>query len=163
MVLTSVSALAFDMGIYFGYLTQDPPTVISKEPTQVAKVVNDLTTPEDYVWFVPSDPESRLYLHAQEATHYPFVHPWILVCEECKQQILRELATNKPKIIVWYPNVILWGQNIDYYADEILQYVKANYFTVENSRQGKLRNFYFLNSKQNIIIKELSTKGYIVS
>jgi hypothetical protein len=154
------SAISFSANTYFGYFTQSSLNLVSREETPTAKIVNTLTTKEDYAWVVPFDLETPIFQKARQASYHYFLAPWITACGDCKKRILEDLATNKPKIIVWSKNKSLWDQKMDSAASDILDYIKKNYFTVGNSRKQLLDNFYFLRDKEDSIRSELQAKGY---
>jgi hypothetical protein len=149
---------------YYAYLNQESINLVTADANDAARTVNDLATSDERVWIAPFDYDTLLFVNAKPAVRYPFLLPWVAVCDRCKQDIIQTLSTNPPKLIYWLPNIHMkdWNNiSVDDYAYEVLQYLKQNYFQVKNSRGGKLDNFYFPKSQQTTILAELKAKGYI--
>lgn len=157
-----IGAVSFSASTYYAYLTQEGVNLITAQPNDTARAVNDLATGDARVWIAPFDYDTLLFVEPRPATRYPFALPWVAVCDRCRREIIQELTTNKPKLIVWSPNqTIFSGLKMDRYAADILDYIKQNYFVVKNSKGGRLDNFYFLKEQQAPIMTELKAKGYL--
>lgn len=173
MLLASAKALGFLASNAYAYASrppfpvdtiwpgQGPVNVTSWRPTRDALVLNDLTTPDDYVWVGPVEYETLLYLHARPASHYPVLVPWIHDCGSCEERLFDEFSTNQPKIVVWHPGFNAWGTDEDHSAMRVLRYITERYFVVEQSRDDTLRDFHFLKQRRSSILEELRSKGYL--
>jgi hypothetical protein len=161
VTVVTFQSLSHDFNLYFAYLTRGPIGFLSSGPSAIARTVNDLTTPEDYVWVGPYEIETVIYLHARPASQLHFVMPYYMLCGECRQRILDDFARTKPKIVVWEPRVSIHEYNTDLVSSELLTFLRQNYFVVTDSRRGGLRNFYFLKEERERIMAELAAKGYL--
>ena len=119
-----IGAANTDVNVAYTLLTEDSFNIISHEATPVAATMNNLSTPNDYVWLAPVDFQSGIYLHAKQATHYHFVFAWTLICGECRSQLMTELQSNRPKVIYWQPKTY----DIDAYAGDVLDFMKPKLF-----------------------------------
>jgi hypothetical protein len=154
-------AARISAGVWWSYAGDEPPRLMSTIPSRAARAINDLSQPTDAVWVGPFDHESWLQVRARPASRHLFVHPWIVDCAPCVEQMLADFATTRPKMIVWYHGSKVWGHDIDATSAPVVRYLREHYFRVSQPNRAIIRHFYFPRDRRAEILAELRAKGYI--
>lgn len=119
--------------------------------TNVATVINQLSTKEDYAWIAPADFASQLYLMPQRASKYTFYMPWLDASPKIRDDLVHSLDKLNPKIVYFGS----YGENK--YSEQVTTYIDNNYFTV---RDNRLKDYHFNKSDKDQLLKEIAQHGY---
>jgi hypothetical protein len=113
--------------------------ILRHEPP-LACVVNKLTTPNDFVWFGPHAFAESLFTHARPATRYPYFFPLHAACPQCKAQLLSDLQSTNPAVLVYNKNYGIFGQTATIYLKEVGVLLAERYEKVD----GPLMNLVYI-------------------
>lgn len=103
---------------------------------EIAPILNSVTTPNDYVWAGPLAFEDMIYLEGKMPTKYHFLIPGMGKSEKIQTDFLKEINSNKPKV-VWldkYYNVL--GARPLEYGAFFTKFLDDYYITIDTYREG---------------------------
>lgn len=122
---------------------QEPNTLVYNR--QVAQEserhISKLKDYETY-WAGPLRFEVYFSKPNQSASKYMFYLPWHANCPKCERELLNDLQTNQPGIILWEDTSIA-AIPTRQYAQPIYNFIAANYI---QSKNPKLSMYYFKNA-----------------
>lgn len=143
---------------------------------QFAPMLNAVLTKDDTVMIGPFDFEELFYTNAKPASSEHILIPAMGKSERLQQDLLHDLDTNKPPIIIFDKNYrILTSVPVDY-GKFYLSYLTQNYtiladitdgpYKYEVVKRGELHynldtNTFLLNTRKDEMLQKLIDKGYI--
>ncbi len=158
--------------LYAKYMGTEP--LIYNRPA-IAPVINQLTTPNDYVWIGPLEFKELLYIHGRQPSKYH----WFLRAHSemgyIKDEFIQDLIKNKPKIIVYKRDFSPYGDGENTINYALVDLLKKEYTQISDmgsassSYKAKFidRNFdmttdfYFDINYKDEIIQRLAELGYV--
>lgn len=122
---------------------QEPNTLITnREVAQNSrKYLSSLRNDETY-WSGPLRFEAYFSRPTQSASKYMFYLPWHANCPACVKELMNDLRTNQPEIVLWEDSSIA-GIPTSQYALPIYDLLAGNYI---KSKNPKLSMYYFKNA-----------------
>lgn len=121
------------------------------------KKIIELTTDEtDKIWVAPLMAELYFVTQREPANENIFYLPWQAIKPGLNQQLVNDLEENKTKLIIYDSNVNIWGIKVSSYANMLEQYLKENYFKIDEKS-----NVYFRNENKQEIINILVENNLI--
>lgn len=88
-----------------------------------------LTQPDDKVFFFDLISDEYIRSERMPAVRLIFIHPWLM--EVFQENVVQDLENNKPKIITYRPDFMIWGYDPAQYASSIVKYISLNYTQIE--------------------------------
>ncbi|MFD0716757.1 hypothetical protein [Paenibacillus sp. GCM10027626] len=105
--------------------------------------IQKYTTQEDKIWVGILYPQSYIRNHREPASKAYSIVPWF--AEVYSDEIVSDLNTSKPKLIIFEPDSDVWGYKFSDFAKQIFEFIKANY-TAINPNHPVEKNVYIENS-----------------
>jgi hypothetical protein len=158
--LTFVGSLGYAASIYWSYW-KNPSIYMLCRTEPFAEIINAVTDKHDYVWVAPLQLQTVVHLRARPATYYPYFLPWVAIQEGAQERVIHDLQTHQAKVVFWVPNQNIWNYDVDAFSRNILDYLDAHYFIVDNSRDERLRLLRFPKARRGEILQELARLGYL--
>ncbi len=96
---------------------------------QVAPMVNQLVTKDEYAWIGPFNFEELFYLKAK----IPTKHHWFLdpaAKSKIKDEIMRDLNAHRPKVVVFQRNYAPWGGDAHTFNYFVTDFLDEHYFRI---------------------------------
>lgn len=155
---------------FFPKYMGDAPIIYSRP--QIAQYINQIVTPDDYVFIGPFEFEELFYLNAKQPSKYH----WFLnhaATSKIKDELITDLTKHKPKLIVFQRDFAPWGGDPKTYNWWMAEYLDREYFRIFTLggeyrwKLGKTQNFdidgtfNFDKRYQKEIIDKLLTLDYI--
>ncbi len=112
---------------YFPKYMGTMPTIYSRP--QIAQYVNQIVSPDDYVYIGPFEFEELLYINARQPSKYH----WFLdhaAKNKIKDELIADLTKNRPKVIVFQRNFAPWGGDAKSYNWWMQEFLDKNYFRI---------------------------------
>ena len=131
---------------------------LEKEPTWIPNIINTVNKDDQYYVIEPFDFSNQLYVHSKPATKYRFIAPWHAACSKCVQDVISDIKTNKPNVIVYGTDGDVWGKKISEYSRPILQSFENDYYRIDTPA---LKDFFFRKDNEAAIDRALKEAGYI--
>ena len=169
-LLFHLSGRWFDKA-YTKYMGQLP--LIYDKPA-IAPVLNDLIPKDEFYFIAPFDFENQLYMDSKPASKYVVVLPGFDESQRMQTELLNDLKSHKPKIVVFNTEMTIYSQNTGNFVKD---YLRENYVTLEDLKikdQGYSlkykwlgdydfeRHFFFDKSRQEELLQLLKDKGYLL-
>lgn len=98
--------------------------------------------PGTKVWAGPFRFEAYFNRPNSSASNYYFFLPWQAKCSYCTTDLLGDLKRERPEVIVWDSELVVWGYKAELYAPSINEYIVNNYV---HSDKPALKSYYFIN------------------
>ncbi|TXK76913.1 hypothetical protein [Paenibacillus sp. N3.4] len=102
--------------------------------------IQKLTEKEDVIWYSPIYPQAYIVNHRKPASKVYCLVPWM--AEAFTDQIINDLQSTKPKMIIFDKDGDVWGYKNIIYASEIYNFILSNY-TVLNQFDSKKKIYIF--------------------
>jgi hypothetical protein len=108
------------------YLFQMDPVQVNRqmhakhgfpEAETVAHYITDHSSPQDQIALLGSEPEIYFYSKRRSATGYIYMYPLLEnqpFAQQMKNDMVREIESSQPKIIVFVDNQLSWGWELDW-------------------------------------------------
>jgi hypothetical protein len=100
---------------------------------EIASIVNQLLTPDDYVWIGPFHFEEMFFVKAKAASKYTIILPEFRLSEDIKSQLMSDIKTNKPKIIFLDQRYFVRGSSPEQMADYFISYLREEYVNLDEA------------------------------
>ncbi len=97
---------------------------------QIAKFVNAIVAPDDYVFIGPFEFEELFYLNTKRQ---PSKYHWFLnhaATSKIKDELIADLNRNRPRVIVFQRGFAPWGGDATTYNWWMSDFLDANYFRI---------------------------------
>lgn len=121
---------SYNRDVLISYRNDNMPTLV-KEETKLNKVMN--SSGADTVWIGPSKFNEFFFLKPKVASKYYFWFPWHNSCPSCKTEIMQDLEKNKPGVVYWESNTVIWETYwANDYGRSIYTFLLENYTTKDN-------------------------------
>lgn len=111
---------------FFPKYMGNAPLIYSRP--QVADYVNAIVSPDEYAYIGPFEFEELFYLHTKKL---PSKYHWFLnhaATSKIKDELIADLAKNKPKVIVFQRGFAPWGGDASTYNYFMTKFLDENYF-----------------------------------
>lgn len=133
----------------------------------VAPTLNRIISSSDYYYIGPFAFEEHLYAHGQLVSRYFITIPAMDKSEKIKSELLSDFTKNKPKVVVFNTDYLIFGTHPGLF---LVEFLKQNYFTIAqlNSEGMNIttynkdlgdynfdRYFFFDKDKKDDILKQL--------
>lgn len=120
----------FNKDILELYRNDKMPSIIHQE-TKLNNIVNSGDV--ESVWIGPAKFEEFFFLEPEVASKYYYWYPWHNSCPTCKSELLQDLQKNKPEIVYWNNNKVIWEEhNSNDYGRSIFNFLEENYTREDN-------------------------------
>lgn len=156
-VLLSVGSIGHIATITRDYVDQKSIVELKEEPGSPSTVINIVNNKNDYYWIGPIDFSSQIVTKSENVSEYRFYPPWVGACLACTQELERDIANKKPRVIAFNKDVSIWGHEAGTYASGLIHSFEDKYYQLDDKR---LQQFYFLKSDRDEINKRLEKAGY---
>lgn len=103
---------------------------------EIAPILNSVTTKNDYVWVGPLAFEDMIYLQSKIPTKYHFLIPGMGRSEKIQADFLKEVNSNKPKVVWLDKNYNVLGARPLEYGAFFVKFLDDNYITIDTYREG---------------------------
>ncbi|MCM8827633.1 MAG: glycosyltransferase family 39 protein, partial [Candidatus Omnitrophica bacterium] len=142
----------------------------------IAAILNDLIPKNEYYFIAPFDFEDQLYMKSKPASKYIVVLPGMDHLTYFQEEIIADLSDANPRIIVFNTDYRFFNSStphgllvLDYINNKYTTInslgLKKNGYTLKYEWMGNFnfeRHFFILKEKQDEIINEMISKGYLI-
>jgi hypothetical protein len=145
---------------------------------QVAPIINQITSKENYAWVGPYEPEEVFFLKAQTPSKYYWFLDHAKRDKKIQREMLNDYRQNRPKVVVFKRDYAPWGGNAYTFNYFFVDFLDENYFRltdvneksdnikykwkVENTMNFNLeKDFNFDKGRKDEILKEVIDKDLI--
>ncbi|MCE3203603.1 hypothetical protein [Paenibacillus sonchi] len=101
--------------------------------------INKLTKPDEKIWITSLSPQTYINTNRNPAMRAYIVVPWYI--DAFKNEIMGDLTTIKPKLIIFEKDSDVWGYKYSDFAKDILDFLNAEYKPL-NSNVDFEKNIY---------------------
>ncbi|WP_025690578.1 hypothetical protein [Paenibacillus zanthoxyli] len=100
-----------------------PNGIIAKSPYD--EYINKLTETNEKIWITSLSPQTYINTNRDPALRAYILVPWFV--DAFKNEIMEDLRTRKPKLIIFEKDSDVWGYKYSNFAKDILDYLDVEY------------------------------------
>jgi len=120
-------------------------------PTKIAGDILKITEKDDKIYMDNLDIYMYLYTERLPASRIASLVPWF--ADVYQQTVIEDLKQSRPKIIVYTPELDVWGRKAKDFEPDVQNYIKNNYTQLSQSDPGNIewiRNDYIQQARQKL-------------